>query len=94
MTWGVSTVEGFLFGIELQQGYWLKSPHLRHCHRNSHSLAWEQWWVVDNSSLSLTHLCDSLHDDAHLGHMRRPKLYAQRHDVDAENSTLHLSVFW
>ena len=28
-----------------------KSPHLRHFHRNSHSLAWEQWRVVDYSSL-------------------------------------------
>ena len=51
MNCGVYTFEGFLFGIELQSGHWLNSSYLRHCHRNSHPLAWEQWWVVDNSSL-------------------------------------------
>ena len=48
MNWGVYTFERLLFGIVLQSGYSLNSPHLRHEHRNSHPLAWEQWRVVVN----------------------------------------------
>ena len=49
MKWGVNTFEGFLFLIELQSGYWLNSPDLRQCHRNSQPLAWKQWRFVDRS---------------------------------------------